>query len=192
MSTLTSNPTPSRTLLSPRVTRLWPVLAATSVVLAWPVLLWVALKVQVGPGMRELAQFGHLAALVVGFGAVLTVEWFGLLWLLRRRPLAAVMQVAQGAHLPIWLGLAGLVATGIVLAPAQLTAAGVVKLSAVLVVALNGIYAWHLQQRLVGAGHTGVGAAVPRSLLARMAAAALLSQLGWWTAVTIGFLSTRG
>lgn len=165
--------------------RLWPV-AGAAVVLAWLLVLVLGLRIQAGPAVADLARFGHLAALVLGFGAALTVEWFGLLWVLGRRPLSTVTQVAQGAHLPIWLGLVGLAATGVVLFPEQLTAAGMLKLVAVLVVALNGIAAARMQRRLDAAGP-----AVDRSLQRRAAITALISQLGWWSAVTIGFVNAH-
>lgn len=161
-------------------------LVGAGVVLLWSVVVWLSPQLQVTAGLRELVRFGHLAALVLGFGAALTVEWFGLLWLLGRRPLSAVTQVAQGAHLPIWLGLAGLTASGMLLSPAQPTVAGTIKLGAVLLVALNGVYAARLQQQLAGAGATP-----RRPLLVRAAIAGGVSQLGWWSAVVIGFLAAR-
>jgi hypothetical protein len=155
------------------------------VVVAWVAVVWAAPRVQVGPGLHELALFCHLAALLLGFGAALTVEWFGLLWLLRRRPLSAVVQTAHGAHLPIWLGLAGLAGSGVLLTPERLPAATTVKLVVVLVIALNGLYARRLQRRLAA------GPAPARPIMLRAAGAALVSQCGWWTATVIGFLTTR-
>lgn len=162
-------------------------LAVLAVMAVWLAVVLVSPHIHVGPGLHDVALFGHLAALLVGFGAVLTVEWFGLLWLLRRRPLTAVVQVANGAHLPIWLGLVGLGVTGVLLAPAQLSGLTMVKLLAVLLVALNGIQVRRVQQQLVEHAPE-----VPRALLARSAATAMLSQAAWWTAIIIGFLNTRG
>lgn len=178
-------PRPPRHRRSPR-SRSRTAAAVVAVALGWLLVVWAAPKIQVGPGLAELARFGHLAALVVGFGAVLTVEWFGLMWLLRRRPLSAVVQVAQGAHTPIWLGLAGLALTGMVLAPEQLTMPGTLKLGVVLVVALNGVYAARVQRLLSASAPTP-----PRQVLTRVGITAMVSQLGWWTAVIIGFLSSH-
>lgn len=163
-----------------------PLVAAAGVLVVWLLMILFATRVQAGPGVQEAARFGHLAALVAGFGAALTVEWFGLLWLLRRCPLRLVTQVAQAAHLPIWLGLAGLAVTGVVLAPERLGAITVVKLVAVLVVALNGSFAGSLQRQLAAAGEPA-----PRTLLVRAVASAGVSQLGWWVAVVIGFLNAH-
>lgn len=161
-------------------------LTTVAVVAAWVGVVLAAPQLSFGPGLHTLALFGHLVALLVGFGAVLTVEWFGLLWLLGRRPLVAVVQTANGAHLLIWLGLAGLAVTGVVLAPPRLSPLTMVKLAAVLVVALNGIQVRRVQRRLVECGP-----AVPRPLLVRAGLTALVSQAGWWTATVIGFLNSQ-
>ncbi|MEU4235902.1 hypothetical protein [Actinoplanes sp. NPDC026619] len=67
--------------------------------------------------VHGVALFGHLVSVVVGFGAVLLVDWFGLLWLTGRRSLDDVLRTAAGAHVPIWLGFAGLLTTGLFLGP---------------------------------------------------------------------------
>lgn len=71
----------------------------------WLLAILVAPHVALSPGGRMVALFCHLTCLVVGFGAVLTVDWFSLRWLLRREPLGTVLVAARGAHLLIWLGL---------------------------------------------------------------------------------------
>jgi hypothetical protein len=55
-----------------------------------------------------------------------------------------------------------------------------------LVIAVNGLHAHVLQPRLRADWD-----AVPPDLLARAAATAVVSQLGWWTAVVIGYLNAR-
>lgn len=165
----------------------WAALAAVGVVVCWAIVVWTAPRLQVSPQLHDLVLFGHLAALLLGFGAVLVAEWFGLLWLLRRRPLASVLHVAAGTHLPIWLGLAGLGVTGVLLAPSELGTATTVKLGMVLVVALNGLYVRRTQQRLATSGST-----VARSVLVRASVSAFVSQGSWWTAIAIGFLTTQG
>lgn len=160
--------------------------AAVGVVVGWAAVVWSAPAIQIPSSMHDLVLFAHLAALLLGFGAVLVAEWFGMLWMLRRRPLVSVLHVAQGTHLPIWLGLAGLVGTGVLLTPSELSAATMVKLAMVLVVALNGLAVRRSQRLLAASGDT-----VPRSVMAQAAASALVSQVGWWTAIVIGFLATQ-
>ena len=163
-------------------------LLGTGIVAAWSAVLISSTRVHVSPAVHEAALFLHLASVVLGFGAVLTVDWVGLLWTLRQRTLSAVVQAAHTAHLPIWLGLAGLSVTGGLLSPDLSSPRTLVKLVAVLVVALNGLYAGQIQRAL---HRYGDGAAIPRPLMMRSMAAAAVSQVGWWTATIIGFLSAQ-
>ena len=160
---------------------------ALALVIAWTATFLVAPHVRASAGVRQLALFAHLAALVLGFGAVLTLDWFALMWLLRRRALATVVQVAHGVHTPIWLGLGGLTVSGVFLAPDTSAPLTVVKLVAVLVVAINGLCA-----RLVQGGLAELnGETPPRRLLLTAALVAVTSQAGWWTATAVGFLNAQ-
>jgi hypothetical protein len=168
-------------------TRRWAVVAAmTAITFAWAGVIVTATRVHPSATVHQLALFGHLAALVVGFGAVLTVDWFGLLWTLRRRPLVAVLDTAHGAHFLIWLGLLGLSISGALLSPNLASPLTDVKLVAVLTVAINGIHVGRLQT--VMASYVD-GRTPPRSLVLGGALAVLVSQAAWWTATTIGFLT---
>ena len=158
---------------------------AALITLAWLTVLITAPRLDVGPELRRVALFGHLACVVLGFGAVLMVDWFGLLWLTGQRGLTTLVQTAHGAHLPIWLGLAGLAATGTLLSPDTSSPRTLIKLAAVLVVALNGVYAGQVQRQYARLGDRRP----PRALLRRGLVAATISQAGWWTAMVIGFLS---
>ncbi|MEU0547676.1 hypothetical protein [Micromonospora sp. NPDC005979] len=160
--------------------------ASALVGLGWLLAILAAPHVTLSPGGRMLALFCHLTCLVVGFGAVLTVDWFSLRWLLRREPLDAVLNAARAAHPLIWLGLVGLVVSGAALGPDTSSALVWVKLVAVLVVGVNGLFLGRVRDRLV-AVQDG-----PRwSALLPGVAAALTSQLGWWAATLIGFLSAN-
>jgi hypothetical protein len=161
--------------------------AAVAITLIWAGVVLLAPHIDVGPVARRVALFCHLASLIVGFGAVLAMDWFGALWMLRRLDLATLIRAASNAHLLIWLGLAGLTASGALLSPHTSTPQTRVKLVAVLVVALNGLYVGRLQHRLA----RYVDRSPPWTLLTRGAAAACVSQAGWWTATVIGFLSAQ-
>jgi hypothetical protein len=165
-----------------------PYLLALALVTAWTAMYLLTPLVQVGPGIRQLALFGHLAALVLGFGAVLTLDWFGLMWVLGRQDLFTLVRVAQVVHTPIWLGLGGLALTGGLLAPDTSAPLTVVKLVAVLAVALNGLAATKVQHRLLAAR----GQPLPWRLLAAAVLAATVSQAGWWTATIVGFVNSQG
>lgn len=160
--------------------------AAVAVTVAWFAAVEIGPRIDVGPVVHRIVLFFHLAALVLGFGAVLTVDWFGLLWILGRRSLTDVVRTARGAHLPIWLGLLGLLASGALLAPRPSVPLTAVKLVAVLLVALNGVYVGTLHHRFAQYGF----GALPRALLVRALLSGGLSQAAWWTAVVIGFVNS--
>lgn len=154
--------------------------------LGWLVAILAAPHVTLSPAARTLALFCHLTCLVVGFGAVLTVDWFSLRWMVRREPLGAVLDAARGAHPLIWLGLVGLVASGAALGPDTSSALVWVKLLAVLVVGVNGVFLGRVRDRLAA-----VQGRPPWSALLPGVLAALTSQFGWWTATLIGFLGAN-
>ena len=138
--------------------------------------------------LHQLVLLGHLAALALGFGAVLAIDWHGLLWLLRRIELPELLTVTSRLTTPVWLGLTGLVATGALLSPdvdAPLTR---LKLVLVAVVTVNGLQAGAVHAALERA--SAVSSALPKRLLVRGLAVGAVSQLGWWGATTIGFLNT--
>jgi hypothetical protein len=138
------------------------------------------------PTLHRAALFVHLASLIVGFGAVITVDWFALMWLLRRCQFRQVLTVAHQVHLLIWLGLAGLSASGGLLRPDLDSTPTRIKLLLVLLIALNGVQATVVNRKV--AEFTG---RLPRLLLARSVLVALVSQAGWWGAIVIGFLSSH-
>lgn len=148
---------------------------------------WVAGHLHADPPLQMAARFLHLVALVVGLGSVLAVDWFALLWMLGRRPLPDVLRTACTLQTPIWLGLAGLVITGLFLRPDLSAPLTLLKLGLVLTITLNGLYAHWLGQRLTRCGN----APVPRALRIQSGTAATVSQLGWWGASLIGFLNSQ-
>jgi hypothetical protein len=158
------------------------VASMSTVSVGWLLAILVASHVTLSPGARMVALFCHLTCLVVGFGAVLTVDWFSLRWLLRREPLGTVLTAARGAHLLIWLGLVGLLASGAALGPDTSSGLVWVKLLAVLVVGLNGLFLGRVRDRLVA-----VQGRPPWAALLPGVAAATISQVAWWTATLVGF-----
>ncbi|MBP0450138.1 hypothetical protein J5Y04_11320 [Kitasatospora sp. RG8] len=161
--------------------------AAAAVCLLWAASAWTAGHLHADPALHTVALFLHLVALVVGLGAVLAIDYYGLLWLLGRRTLRQVVDFTTPLHVPVWGGLAGLVLSGVMLEPDLSSGLTQVKLGLVLLIALNGVYASTLHRRLTAYGDRRP----PAPLLTRGAASALVSQAGWWGAVLIGFYNTR-
>jgi hypothetical protein len=163
----------------------WAPLAVTGagIAVAGGACLWAAGHVHPDRVLHDAALFVHLASLVVGFGAVLTVDWVALLWLLRRRRLTDVLTTASNVHVPIWAGYAGLVLSGVLLEPAVDSAVTQVKLALVLLIGWNGLVAMWLHHLLQGE--------VRRVVIAVSAVSAGVSQAGWWGAMVIGFANGR-
>ncbi|RDI50627.1 hypothetical protein [Nocardia mexicana] len=146
---------------------------------------WASTRLQVGPATREAALFVHLVSLVLGMGAVLVADYLALLWLARRTTLAELVRGMRRLHLPIWLGMSGLVASGTFLAPDLAAGATRIKLVLVLALIVNGLQAAALGRRMAAEPAPG------RRLLLRGAASALVSQACWWGSVWIGFSTTQ-
>lgn len=148
--------------------------------------LWCSLHVQTDATMHTAALFAHLASLVLGFGAVLSADYYGLLWATRRCTLAEVLGATSRLHVPIWAGLGGLVLSGLMLHPDMDSPLTLTKLGLVAVLTLNGLQAGLLARRL----EAGAEMINPRLLLWG-GATALVSQACWWGAVVIGFLNSN-
>jgi hypothetical protein len=168
-------------LLAPSEARL---LGAVSLVIAGMVLLSTLFNAP--PWLRIVALFVHLISLVVGFGSVLAVDWYGLLSLSGRVTIGDVLLTAERMTPLIWLGLAGLTASGVVLKPDLGSWLVVVKLCCVLGVGMVGVLALstsRLMERQMPAP--------ARSVVRRGMILAGASQTFWWTAVIIGFITNQ-
>ena len=149
--------------------------------------LWASSHLDGDHALHDAALFCHLASLVLGFGAVLAVDWVALLWVLRQRELADLLRAAANAHLPIWLGYAGLVLSGMLLEPDLSSGATRVKLGLVLLIGWNGALAMTLQTPLARLSDP----ASERRVLLVAGVCAGVSQVGWWGAMVLGFLNGR-
>ena len=142
---------------------------------------WAACHLASDRTLHDVALFAHLASLVVGFGAVITVDWAALLWLAGRCDLGQVLRQAGLVHVPIWGGFAGLVLSGALLEPDVTSPVTQAKLALVLLIGWNGLFAMWLHARLSeDPGRFRLGAS---------AVTTSVSQVGWWGAMTIGFLN---
>ncbi|WP_329395397.1 hypothetical protein [Streptomyces melanogenes] len=161
--------------------------ASLAVCAGWAATTWIALHLQADATLHTAALFVHLASLVLGFGAVLAVDYYGVLWLTGRKTLREVLDFTAPLHVPVWIGLGGLLFSGAFLHPDLGSPLTCVKLGLVLVLALNGVQASALHRRLAAAN----GEPVRPALLIRSTVTAAVSQAAWWGAVTIGFLNSQ-
>lgn len=139
---------------------------------------------------NHVLLFIHLISLVLGFGSVLVIDTFGLLWLLKRVKLSFVNQVANTTQPLIWFGWTGLVLTGIplILMKDVISGLSILKIFAVLLVGLNGVFLHFIKKSMDGITDDSV---LPNLIKFRITLATVISQLGWWTAIVIGFLNNK-
>lgn len=165
----------------------WLTVGAASVLAcgALAACVWISTHLHADAELRTVALFAHLAALVMGFGAVLAVDYHALLWLTGRCTLRDVLDVTTRLHVPIWAGLLGLVASGVVLHPQLDAPLTRVKLACVVLLTLNGLQAGRLGKRMAAA-------APNRGPLGWAAGTAVVSQICWWTPTLVGFHTSQG
>jgi transposase-like protein len=132
----------------------------------------------------------HVMSLVASFGAVLLVDWHGLLWLAGRRALTESTRLAAAASPVIWVGLGGLFATGTLLRPDIGSPLTLLKLALVLGVAVNGAVMAPVRMRLAALSADASPVDVPEREWRRMMLSTTVSQIGWWGAVVIGFINS--
>ncbi|WP_433756735.1 hypothetical protein [Nocardia sp. CA-135398] len=138
--------------------------------------LWIADHLDVDRQLHTVGLFIHLAALVLGFGGVLIADYLMLVWLAGRTTLAEALDGIARLHVPIWVGLVGLVAN-------LESAMTRTKMAFVLILTLNGLQALLLGKRLTN----HVSTPLTTRLLLWGAASGAISQICWWGAVGIGF-----
>jgi hypothetical protein len=168
-----------------------PVIDFVAVVGAWAVVVVGASVFPLdGPQVSRAALFIHLVSMAVGFGTVVLVDVYGLLWLFGSRTLGDVVALATVAHNVIALGVGGLLASGIALRPDLGTGMARFKMVLVLVLMLNGVVAQRALQRMRRTLPADTrGASIPWAGFQRVLAAAMISQSTWWGSIAIGFIT---
>ena len=143
------------------------------------------------PQVARAALFVHLMSMAVGFGAVVMIDVYGLLWLFGFRTLSELVALSTAAHSVIAVGVGGLLASGIALRPDLGSPLARFKLLLVLALMLNGVAAQrmlqHMKKTLPGAVR---GANIPWAGFQRGLTAALVSQATWWGSIAIGFITS--
>lgn len=163
--------------------------AYVGVTAAWAASIWLSTLIAPPDWLHTLALFGHLAALVVGLGAVLAIDWYALLWATGWSSVRELRQANHTLILPIWVGLGGLLATGALLEPHLDNPLTVVKMIAVLVLSLNGVALTRWTAEMARVPPTARFAQLPGAARVGFTTSAIVSQAAWWTAVFIGMLN---
>jgi len=157
----------------------------------WAAVLALSTVAEASGGWRDLALAGHLLGIVVGLGAVLLVDWHGLVWLSGLRTFRDALRIGEAAHPLVWMGLLLIMLTGAFLAPDLGEPSTWVKQVAVLVLVNNGVAVRRLGARLslLRPRIHGIGE-LPQPHRTAMLTTLVVSQLGWWTAAVVGYLET--
>ena len=131
--------------------------------------------------------FVHLASLILGFGAVMLTDLYGVLWIRDRLRFKQMVRVSGVNEMFVWIGWAGMVVSGVPLLvlKGEVDNLMVIKLFFVVLIGINGIVLHRIQSRLEGFGD---GEIVPHGFMFRLGLALFVSQFGWWGALVIGFL----
>ncbi len=173
-----------------RVARHRRALAYTGVVLALYLSLWLGASLTPPYWVHATMLFAHLASIIIGLGAAVLLEFNGLLWATDRNTLADLRRTERSVSALAWIGILGLFASGAFLEPNLEDPLTVVKMIAVLVVAMNGVAMTRLTAELNRLPpHVRFGT-LPAKLRLWCVWSALVSQAGWWTAVIIGMVNT--
>ncbi|GAA1762479.1 hypothetical protein [Agromyces humatus] len=164
--------------------------AYVAIAAGWAAAIWISTLLAAPPWLHTIALFVHLASLIVGFGAVLMVDWYALLWVTEWRTVRDLRQVDVTLKLPIWVGIIGLLASGALLQPDLGSPLTIIKLGAVLVLSLNGVAITRWTMHLARFPRKTRFSAVPRPARIRFISSAVISQIAWWAAVVIGMLNS--
>jgi hypothetical protein len=185
-TTTTTTTSPSTAGRVPR-----PVIDFAVVVSAWALVVVAALAFPLDdPQVSRIALFIHLISMAIGFGAVVMVDVYGIMWLFGFRSLGDIVALATCAHTVVALGVGGLLASGIALRPELDSTLAQFKMVLVLVLMLNGVAAQRTLQRMRKTLPPDTrGASIPWSSFQRVLAAALISQSTWWGSIAIGFVT---
>ena len=143
-----------------------------------------------GVQIHRVALAAHILALVLSFGAILVLDWVGLLWLLGRRDVHDTRRLDSAAQPLIWGGLAILLISGALLHPDISSPPTQIKLVSILVLMLNGLVLTQTMKQLHQLPPGTLFTAMAAGLRARLLVALCLSQTCWWTSVLVGLLKS--
>lgn len=156
-------------------------MAVSPVVLS--AVIWASTHIAVDPALRMMALCAHLVSLVLGFGAVMVADYLVLVWILGRTTLIEACTGIHRIQLLVWIGLAGLTASGALLAPDLSAGITQIKVVLVLFLTVNGIQSIVLNDRIKGI----VADYIPIRLVLWSGVTMCVSQICWWGSFSIGF-----
>jgi hypothetical protein len=174
---------------SERSTRRLVLALSAAATVAWLLSVTLSTAVHVGSYAHNIAVVVHVMCMVMAFGAIILLDWHGFLWLVGRRKLTETIRLDGAATPLIWGGLAGMLATGMLLNPHLDNPMTDVKLAAVLGLSLNGILLIPLMRRLARLPDDALFKDLSTGQRTHLLVCLVISQASWWTAITIGFIN---
>jgi hypothetical protein len=159
------------------------------VTLWWAGVLAVSTRVELGHAALTVAVAAHVLGLVIGLGAVVLVDWYGLAWMAGLRGLSECLRLAQATHRLIWLGLGLLLVSGIGLSPDLGSTVTWLKQGLVLVLLNNGVALGAQSRRLRTVATATSLQTLPLALRVQLVTSVTVSQVSWWGAVVLGFIT---
>lgn len=174
---------------SERSTRRLVLVLSAAATVAWFLSVTLSTAVHVDSYVHNIAVVLHVMCMVVAFGAIILLDWHGFLWLVGRRTLAETIRLDGAATPLVWGGLAGMLATGMLLNPHLNNPITDVKLAAVLVLSLNGIMLIPLMRRLALLPGDASFKDLTVGQRTHLLVCLVISQACWWTAVVVGFMN---
>lgn len=134
-----------------------------------------------------IALMIHLFGLILGLGAVLVTDLFGMLWIMNRMRFPQLIRISGRTEKFIWAGWVILVAAGIplIIIKGFVDNLMIIKLFFVGLIAVNGILLHVLHKKLK---EFNKEENVPKVIMFRLMLAIFVSQMSWWGAFVIGFL----
>ncbi|MDQ0028710.1 hypothetical protein [Arthrobacter bambusae] len=174
---------------SERSTRRLVAALSVAAVVIWLLSVMASTVVHVDTSAFNVSVVLHDLFLVLAFGSIILVDWHGFLWFIGKRELAEIIRLDGAATPLIWIGLAGLLATGAFLGPHLNNPMTELKLGAVLVLSLNGIMLIPLMRRLARLPAKAAFMDLTPGQRIHLLSCLVISQLCWWTAIIIGFVN---
>lgn len=136
----------------------------------------------------KIAVFLHLVGVIVGLGAVITVDTAGLLWVFNQVVAEQLIWLSGVAQKLIWGAVIWQLVTGAYLLDlSTITWQTEIKLIAVAVLIINGVLLDQLRKSIAASKESNFWH-LPKNLQLKSIILIGVSQLAWWTAVLIGFL----
>ncbi|MCX8453048.1 hypothetical protein OSR35_02830 [Paenarthrobacter ureafaciens] len=135
------------------------------------------------PDLYHIGLAGHVVALTLAFGAILVVDWLGLLWLLGKVRIHEPSKLEALAKPLIWGGMTLLLLTGALIRPDLGNPVTCLKLICVLALMLNGLAIGPTMHRLGTMPARTRFADLGRRIRLRLLVLVTVSQACWWTAV---------